>query len=59
MSEGSTRGTSQETESVRGIDRALELCLDALEICDAMNLSAEVAAKLQEAIAAIEGIRKG
>jgi len=58
MSADSTVRNSNEPDSEPGIERARELCAEALEICDRLNLSNEIGAKIQEAIAAIDNTPK-
>lgn len=40
----------------RSIDRARSLCAEALEICDTLNVSPEIGARLQEVIGALEAV---
>jgi len=49
---------SNNTENERSIDRARALCAEALEICDALELSPEFGARLQEVISAFEESRR-
>lgn len=54
MSAGSSAQESSGAESTPDIVRARALCIEALEICDALNLSPEIGARLQEVINAFD-----
>ena len=54
MSAGSTVLDSNESDRKPRIERARDLCAEALEICDALNLSPDIGAKLQEVINALD-----
>ena len=45
---------SNSAENEHSIDRARALCAEALEICDALELSPEIGARLHEIISALE-----
>lgn len=54
MSVGSVIQDADDTASDRSLDRAITLCAEALEICDALKVSPEIGAKMQEVINALE-----
>ena len=54
MSAGSTVRESNGTDSKPDIRRARALCVEALEICDELNLSPQIGARLQEVINALD-----
>ena len=58
MSAGSTVRDANESDSKPSIERARVLCAEALEICDALNLSPEIGARLQEVINALDESEK-
>jgi hypothetical protein len=39
-----------------GVERALALCTEALEICDALQLSGVIGARLQHVISSLEEV---
>ena len=47
------RGTNGNPDG-QSIDRARALCAEALEICDALDLSPEIGARLEEVISALD-----
>ena len=56
--QGLTVRDSFGSDTKPDIERARALCAEALEICDSLNLSHEIGAKIQEAITAIDQSRK-
>lgn len=54
MSADSAVHDSNGTGSTKSIEQVRALCLEALEICDALNLAPEIGAKLQEVLTALE-----
>lgn len=54
MSAGSTVRDPNGADSKPDIERARALCAEALVICDALNLSREIGARLQEVINALD-----
>ena len=58
MSAGSTVREANGTDSKPSIARARALCVEALEICDALSLSREIGARLQEVITALDESEK-
>lgn len=55
MSAGTAVRDSNGTEIENSIERACALCAEALRICDALELSPEIGARLEEVITALEG----
>ena len=54
MSAGSAVQDSNDTASDRSVNRAIALCAEALEICDALDVTPEIGARLQEVINALQ-----
>jgi hypothetical protein len=57
MSVRSAVQDSDDKGSNPRIEQALALCTEALEICDALDVSPEIGARLQDVIGALEGVR--
>lgn len=58
MSADSAARDSARVRNKQTIDRARTLCAEALEICDALELSPQIGARLQEVISDLEEISK-
>jgi len=57
MSEGSAAHDESGPLGDQSVERALALLSEALEIVDALNLSPDIGAKLQEAFSSLETSR--
>ena len=45
---------TNSSEDEHSVDRARALCAEALQICDALQLSPEIGARLEEVVTALE-----